>query len=241
MSREHLNFSVIREDFNFYETVDGPLLKAKQVVTDIIAETKQDNKKMINLSLKDVSLVLANVPIDTTGFEVSSSDKVTEKDQSRELKFRPIKEFVNIYETEGAILFLASKVQKVFLTNKKDNTGIPILRYETLTGFSLLDKTTLFIRQPPASAPILTTSERDIFSERFLCELCRQTNRSLTNSRKGRDIYMELKIGAFEESGIPQLIDEMVQHLKLNDLISVAGDELSLTSKGIQKCNDCRD
>jgi hypothetical protein len=58
----------------------------------------------------------------------------------RELKFRPIKELVNIYETEKALLFLASKVQKVFLTNKKDNTGAPILRFETLTGFTLLDK-----------------------------------------------------------------------------------------------------
>lgn len=178
----------------------------------LITESTQDSKQRVNLTFKDISLVITNVKIDTTGFQISSSDKVTEKDQLHELKFRPIKEVVNIYETAKALLFLSSKIQKVFLTNKIDNRGAPILRYETLTGFGLLNKDTLVIRQPPPSSPILTTSELNIFSERFLCELCRQTGRELGNSRNRREIYRSLGIGAIDERGIPQVVDEITEH-----------------------------
>ena len=240
MNEEHLEFDVIREDFNLYKIENGQLLKAKHVVTDITIKSSLHNKQMVNLTLKDISHIITNVKIDTTGFQISSSDKVTEKDQLHELKFRAIKEVVNIYETDKALLFLASKIQKIFLTNKIDNTGAPILRYETSTGFSLLNKDTLVIRQPPPSSPILTTSELNIFSERYLCELCRQTGRELGNSRNQGEIYRALGIGAIDERGIPQVVDEIIHHLQLNSLIRIDGENVSLTSKGLDKCEECR-
>jgi hypothetical protein len=245
MNVEHINFSTIREDFSIYEIEDGLVLRTKQIVTDIVVETTEDNRKMTRLAIRDVSFVVATDvnKIDTTNFEVSTADNVTEKDQINELKFRNLKEVINIYETDSALLFLTSKVQKIFLTNKKDNVGVPILRHETLTGFNLLSKDTLNVQPPLYSAPILTKSELDIYSERFLCELCKQTNRMLETSRRKRDVYDGLRLGAFLEKGIPQVIDEIVQDLIIKDMIAYGDnrDEIRLTFKGLSKCKECKD
>jgi hypothetical protein len=165
-------------------------------------------------------------------------------DQISELKFRRLKEVVNIYETDGELLFLISKVQKIFLTNKKDNVGVPILRHETLTGFNLLSKDTLNLHPPSYSAPILNKSELDIYSKRFLCELCKQTNRMLETSRRKRDVYDGLRLAAFLDKGIPQVIDEIIQDLIIKDMIEYGNnnrDEIRLTLKGLSKCKECKD
>jgi hypothetical protein len=244
MNTKHIDFSTIREDFSIYEIENGLVLRTKQIVTDIVVETTEDNKKMTRLGTRDVSFVVVTDvnKIDTTNFEVSSPDNVTEKDQISELKFTRLKEVVNIYETDNALLFLTSKVQKIFLTNKKDNVGVPILRNEILTGFNLLSKDTLNVHQPSYSAPILTKSELDIYSERFLCELCKQTNRMLETSRRKRDIYDGLRLEAFLEKGIPQVIDEIVQDLIIKDMIAHGNnrDEIRLTLKGLSGCKECK-
>lgn len=238
-NKEHPNFTTVREDFNIYEIENGQVLRTKQIITDIVVEKREDNKKMADLAMKPVSYVVTNVEIDTSNFELSAPDKVTEKDQIKELGFRPVKEVVNIYETESALLFLTLKVQKVFLTNKKDNTGAPILRYETLTGFNTLAKDTLE-EQKPSLEPILTTSQLNIFSERFLCELCKQTNRT-ERARRSIDVYGALKIGAFDEKVIPRIIDEITQDLTLKNLISYQNnrEEVKLTREGLNECKKC--
>jgi hypothetical protein len=244
MNVEHINFNTIREEFNLYEIENGQVLRAKQIVTDIVVETAEDNKKMTRLAIKDVSFVIADVnKIDTSNFETSTPDKVTEKDQLNELRFRPIKEVINIYETDSTLLILSSKVQKVFLTNKKDNTGVPIIRYEASAGINVLSKDTLNIISPQHSTPILTKSELPVYSERFLCELCKQTNHVLERSCKKRDVYNGLRLGAFLEKGIPYLIDEIVRELIVKGMITYSenSDEIRLTPEGLEKCKECKD
>jgi hypothetical protein len=241
MTQKHLDFATVKEEFNVYKVENGQILRAKQIVTDII-ETTEGNKRIANLALRDVSVVITDVKINTDNFEISSPDKVTEKDQITELKFKPIREVINIYETPDALLFLANKVQRVFLTNKKDQTGAPILRYETLTGFNFLNKDTLFIH-PPTLSPILNESQVKVFSDRFLCELCRETGNVIEKNIRSRTIFDKLKLGAFDERAIPQVIDEIIQDLIYRDLVAFGNsrDEIGLTQKGLEKCEGCRD
>lgn len=97
--------------------------------------------------------------------------------------------------------------------------------------------------QPPAFAPILTRSQLDIFSRRFLCELCHQTGRIIDRTARKRDIFDRLGLHAFEEKAIPQVIDEIVQNLIFTDLATNGHNEdaIKLTRKGLEKCQDCKE
>ena len=59
-------------------------------------------------------------------------------------------------------------------------------------------------------------------------------------SRNQGEIYRALGIGAIDERDIPQVVDEIIHHLQLNNLITIDGENVSLTSKGLDKCEECR-
>ena len=71
MNIKHIDFSTIREDFSIYEIESGLVLRTKQIVTDIVVETTEDNKKMTRLGTRDVSFVVVTDvnKIDTTNFD----------------------------------------------------------------------------------------------------------------------------------------------------------------------------
>jgi len=144
MAKTHLDFTTIREDFNEYHVENGQILKVKTLLTNISVEIREDGTKSSHLGLKDFSTVVTNIPIDTSNLESASAELVTEKDHIKELKFERVKEIVNIYETKGFLILLALRVINVFLTNKKDNTDSPILRYTHNTTISLIGKDTLY-------------------------------------------------------------------------------------------------
>jgi hypothetical protein len=128
MDKEHIKYTTIREDFSEYEIENGQILKFKLTLSDIINE-KKDGKDVSMMGLKDVSAVITNRTIDTSALEYAPFEGVTEKDEKEELKYKPIKEIVNIYETQKTIILLAPVVKKVMSTSKKDGDGNPILRF----------------------------------------------------------------------------------------------------------------
>jgi hypothetical protein len=139
---EHIEYKVISEDFNEYKVENGQVLKFKRILTDLVSE-KGNDKPQTRLGLKDVSHVFNMVDVDTTGLDESTPEQVTEQDQIRELKFEILKESVCIYETAISLILVSSPVNKVHLTNKKDKTNSPILRYESPSTIAVMDKKNL--------------------------------------------------------------------------------------------------
>ncbi len=151
---DHIDFRVIREDFNIYEVENGQILKEKQMLTDIsiIDEIdKKDNKNMSQFGFNPFSYVITSKEIDTSNMESANPANITEKDQIKELSFRTIQEIVNIYETNKVLIFVKSRVRKIFWTNKKDIGKIPhvpILRFESEIVFNAFEKDSMSASSP---------------------------------------------------------------------------------------------
>ena len=243
MNKEHVDFTTIREDFSVYEIENGQILKVKQILTDVVVETIEDNKKISSLGLKEFSSLITNVEIDTSKLEYAISDQITEADQVKELQFRSIRELINIYETNKSLILLVPRVQKVFLTNKKDHTNAPILRYKSITTFNLIDKDSLAIRKPELSYVTPSTSKAysdsyllEDHSNRFLCRLYFLSNGILERSFNAVEVFNQLHFEAFIDK--EQATAEIVQHLKRLGSIEVGGqrDEIKLTTDGLEWC-----
>jgi hypothetical protein len=148
MKIDTVEYTTIREDFSVYECENGQMLRMKTVISNIYKDT--ENKKS-GIDFKDVSNVTATKPIDTSEYEESTPDQVTKEHEIKSLEFKPIKEIINIYETEKSIIMLYPIVEKIILTNKKDKKGEPILRYHAQNSLNIIDKKSL--RGPPDSQP----------------------------------------------------------------------------------------
>lgn len=144
MTREHIKFSTIREDFNEYEIENGQILKVKIMLVDVLVETREDRKKDSTLGFRDFSNVITEGEIDTSNLEFASTEQITEKNQVKELKFKAIKEVVNIYETSKFLILVSPNITNVFLTNKKDQSNSPILRYTYGLGINTIDKSSTY-------------------------------------------------------------------------------------------------
>lgn len=129
MANKHIDFTTIREDMSVYEVENGQILKAKQIIVDII-EGEDKKGKFGNLGLHGVSHVASPPDMDTSGLEFGEANKVTEQDEVAELKFTVKKQVINIYETDNAIILVNPKVETIHSTNKKDKSGM-ILRFRT--------------------------------------------------------------------------------------------------------------
>jgi hypothetical protein len=141
MIAEHISFTVIREDFSEYMTENGQLLRCKSVIMDIFTEEKE-GKIVSGINFNEVSHVISFTAMDTSTFETAEVSSVSEKDEIKEVEFSVKKEIVNIYETNKGIILAAPQMQKIFLTNKKDKAGSPILRYRSNTAVNIIQKPT---------------------------------------------------------------------------------------------------
>lgn len=138
--KEHIDFSTIREELNQYHVETGQTLKFKMILTDIFVESDNRDSKAFNLGVQEFSVVISDNEIDTSTFEYSSKEQITEKDQIKELGFKPMKEVINIYETQKNFIMISSSISKIYLTNKKDKTNNPILRYENISKIDTIEK-----------------------------------------------------------------------------------------------------
>ncbi len=141
MIEERVDFTTVREDFSEYEVENGEVLRVKAVVTEIINKTDGDKETGGDIRFSTISKISASDPIDTTDLELESDpNKVTEKDEVKELKFKTIKEIVNIYETANSLILVIPCVTKIVLTNKKDPNNLPRLRYLLVTDVAVTSK-----------------------------------------------------------------------------------------------------
>ena len=133
-------FDAIREDYSVYEIENGQILKVKQSITEIINTDDPDPAKQSKISSKTISVCTTIKKIDTSDLEESTPDKTVVSDQTHELKFKMIKEPVNVFETKISILLLTTHVYKIFATTKKDQIGDPIIRYNAVHDLAITKK-----------------------------------------------------------------------------------------------------
>lgn len=147
MTNKPVDYATIREDFSVYECENGQIFRIKTTITNIV---KDEETKKSAIDFKDISSVTTPIQIDTSEYEESTAEQVTSEHEIKELNFKSIKEVINIYETEKSLIVLYPVVEKIFLTNKKDKQGAPILRYHSKNSINVIDKK-MFIEGPPAT------------------------------------------------------------------------------------------
>jgi hypothetical protein len=129
MTRDYISFTTIREDFSEFEIETGQRVRIKYMLSEVVRQTNEKGKESLSFSARDLSTVIPHFDIDTSTLEYASTDEVTEKDVVKRYKFRPVKEVINIYEIDNMIILLACKLEAIALTNKKDRTNSPIVRF----------------------------------------------------------------------------------------------------------------
>ena len=139
MVRKSIESSTIREDFNVYEVETGQILKAKSIVVDVY-EDEDKRGKFGNLGFQTISHVTTTTKIDTTDYEYLPTEQVKEEHEIKDLKYKTIKENINIYETKELIILVDPRVEKISLTNKKNKEGNPVLRFRTGIAVSVIPK-----------------------------------------------------------------------------------------------------
>ena len=136
----HLDYDTIREDYNVYEIENGQILKSKVSVVDFIEKDEAKGGTSGQLGFMNISEIYTTKPIDTSDLKESTQDKVTDDDVVKELKFTIKKESINIYESANLFLLVGDRVEKIMLTNKKNNKGDPIVRYRIDMGVNVVPK-----------------------------------------------------------------------------------------------------
>jgi len=149
MTKSLVGYVTVREDFSEYKCDNGQILRVKTGITCIFQDENGARPK-IGVDFRDVSKTFATEPVDTGDLESSTAEQVTDDDNVRELAFEVLKEAANIYETDDLIIVLVPVMRNIYLTNKKDRDGDPILRYKIQNSCSIIGKKT-FIKDPPVA------------------------------------------------------------------------------------------
>jgi len=74
------------------------------------------------------------------------------------MKFKPLKEVINIYETEKSLIILYPIVEKIILTDSKDSSGNPILRYALKNSLNVISKE-MFLGPQDSQKPQVTKND----------------------------------------------------------------------------------
>lgn len=130
MKEGHIRFIIIREDFNEYGIENDLFLRLKPIVSDMFTK---GNENTVRLTFEIVSRVIMPV----------SSNEV-KYDQTKKLQFKPLREVINIYETDTAIILVGYQLKEVLPTNERNNEGVPIL---SVSGDTLVN----VVEKPPRS------------------------------------------------------------------------------------------
>ncbi|MCA9813256.1 MAG: hypothetical protein KC483_10425 [Nitrosarchaeum sp.] len=142
-SIKYIDFTTVKEDFNTYKTENGLYLRVKQILTTIRYDPNNKNEKgeyQYEFGTQTVSHVEKHELIDTDSLEIDEPNKVTAEDEIDMLNFEPIKESINIYESDKFFIFLILEVSQIKSTNKKDRTETPIIRFESKVTMKIENK-----------------------------------------------------------------------------------------------------
>jgi hypothetical protein len=129
MNERHLSFTAIRELLNEYEIENGLLyLRIKPILLDVIADD-WEREPRFRCKFTYTSIVIKSSKWNPSEFGFSRPE-TSKKNEERELEFRPVKEVINIYETEGEnIILLAYVLDKIVAKNELDSEGVPFLHF----------------------------------------------------------------------------------------------------------------
>ncbi len=142
MNKSQIPFVTIREDFSTFECENGQTLRVKLSVVEII-KIQDDDKENSAISFNEISRVFSSTPIDTSNLEMARPEDVTAKNQVKELEFNMTNQIINLYETEKSLIILVPIIEKIFITDKKNQDDNPILRYVMKNSVSIINKKTL--------------------------------------------------------------------------------------------------
>jgi len=140
MKKEFVDYDVVREDYSMYELENGQIFKIKQVLTEIFNIPNEKNEMQAKINAKTISFLVTPEPIDTSDCELAEPKDVQESDETKELKFKIIKEPTSVYETKKSIIILINHVYKTFATTKKDKDNNPIIRFRAVHELGILEK-----------------------------------------------------------------------------------------------------
>ncbi len=140
MTEKNIDYTTIREDFSIYECENGQILRLKPIISSIITIEEDGKETKSVIDFKEASSIFTPKPIDTTDLKTAKPDDITKENEREELKFKPLKEVINIYETEKSLIILYPIVEKIILTDSKDSSGDPILRYKLKNSLNIISK-----------------------------------------------------------------------------------------------------
>lgn len=223
---EHVRFTTLKEDFDEYTIENSLHLRLKPVVSDLIR--KGDENKF--------ALIFELVSRTTIPVKRDFSN-VTRYHIEKELQFKPLKEVVNIYETDKIIILVFYQLEKVFMTNEKNNDGSPRLRMEGSTLVNIVQKPTR-----PARRLYEDTIDEDTIDgiwTNLMHHLCRRHRINVRNGYPTDYKIEDLRIdyyGAYQDA---QYFRRHIAELaKRHPEIQVEGDTLRLTQYGVSQCGN---
>lgn len=224
MNNGHIEFTIIKEEFNEYDLESGLFLRVKPIVVDLVTKGSQSGFAVIF----DLFSKLVRSTYDSSGD--------AKYDETKQLQFRPRKEVVNIYETQSAIILVAYQLSTIFTSNQRDNEGLPILRLEGETLFNVVDKPTRSISK----------RDKDVFRNVFWTMIS-ERYRDLIRNTNTTDFVFDvdgitrpiqeggLGINGFEQPFIEQMLREIQAQDGLIELIP-GQRRFRLSPQGIEYC-----
>lgn len=140
MTKKSIDYTTIREDFSIYECENGQILRLKTTISSIITDEEDGKEPKTGIDFKEISNLFTPNPIDTTDLKTAKPEDVTKENEREELKFKPLKVVISIYETEKSLIILSPILEKILLTDSKDDSGNPILRYGVKNAVNIISK-----------------------------------------------------------------------------------------------------
>ena len=140
MTKKNIDYITIREDFSIYECENGQILRLKSTLSSLVADEEEGKETRTGIELKEISNVFTPKPIDTADLKTAKPEDVTKENEREELKFKPLKVINSIYETEKSLIIICPMLEKIILTDCKDSSGNPIVRYALKNALNVIAK-----------------------------------------------------------------------------------------------------
>lgn len=122
----------IREEFNDYDLEDGNIVRSKQVLVsfgltgDLRKDESGKNVAGTFASLKHIAGVVPLGQIDVSELELYAGQPIDKSTYIKKIQFKPIRTFLNIYETDEFLISIENQVTEIWQTKFKDENEIPL-------------------------------------------------------------------------------------------------------------------
>lgn len=128
-----VDYTTLHEKFTDYECDNGLILRHKPVLAAV--HVTNDFPSALDIKQTYTTIVNKKKPHAKQTLLINEHEK-----KGRNLKWKPVKPTINIYETDTHILFMHSVITKIFLTEKVDENGHPKLGYTSKNIINVIAK-----------------------------------------------------------------------------------------------------